>query len=276
MASTDLSSDAWCKYNQASSPFFWVMEPGQYENTYVFGEVGISSAGGSGGSYVRPDVIDISSFLSGRDEMLSKCQPPVPDLDDLEEEPLRNQDSNNAVNLIPQYTREKRSAIDLGAIDYNRWNPGLDNEPQDLRFVIEDMWAQRGGLDTQNYTKLAWNPGSYNYQDPQICKTLLDPQRFCGKYCEDVNGYPGVNPLTGKKVQSQSTMLEKLEQRPSQENEYPFVGPYSQQVRAVGSSTCGDNFFFGSRFDQGYCQDPPNTMLEETALSTQQFPLKVK
>ena len=65
MSATDLKSDAWCMYNQNSAPFFWVMEPGQYENTYVFGEVGVNAAGGTGGSFVRPDVIDISSFHTG-------------------------------------------------------------------------------------------------------------------------------------------------------------------------------------------------------------------
>ena len=267
MADTNLKSDAWCMYNQNSAPFFYIFEPGQYSNTYVFGEVGINAAGGTAGSYVRPDVIDISSFLSGRDEMLSKCQPPVPDLDDLEEEKLKTQNSDNSVQLLPVYTREKKSAVELSAIDYNRWTP-LDNDPQDLRFILEDMWAQRGGLDTYNYTTLGWNK--------RQCTDILDPARTCGEFCESVSAYPGVDPLTGQKKSAVSTMG-TFNQRPAQEPQYPFVGPYSQNVSKVGANDgCGENYFYGPRYDQGTCSSNFNIdMLQGSAISLSKFPLKV-
>ena len=272
---TDLKSDAFCIYNQNSSPFFWVMEPGQYENTYSYGEVGINATGGTGGSYVRGDVIDISSFLSGRDDMLSRCQPPVPDLEDLEQENLHMQNGDNSINLLPNYTREKKSAVDLSSVDYNRWQP-LDTDPQDLRFIIEDMWPQRGGLDTQNYTKLAWTPGSYQYKEGS-CKDTLDPARACGEFCETVSGYPGTNPLTGKKKTVVSTM-NNFNKRPNQEPDYPFMGPYSQTVASVGASDrCGENFFYGPRYDKGgeTCNKLPMEMLESNALSPNKFALKI-
>jgi hypothetical protein len=251
MSSTNLKSDAWCGYNQSASPFFWVMEPGQYANTYVFGEVGVNATGGTGGSYVRPDTIDISSFLSGRDDMLSKCQPPIPDLDEVKVEKFRVQNTKNTINLLPKYTREKKSAVDLASIDYNRWQP-QDIDPQDLRFIIEDMWAQRGGMDTQNFSKLAWNKSN--------CNLILDPARACGEYCESVSGYPGKQWVTGK---------------PSTEPEYPFVGPYSQDIVSVGAAACGDNYFYGPRNEQGNCPVPQSKMLESVALSPQKFPLKI-
>ena len=270
MAQTDLKSDAWCGYNQSASPFFWVMEPGQYANTYVFGEVGVSAAGGTAGSYVRPETIDISSFLSGRDDMLSKCQPPSPDLDELKVEKYRNQDTKNTINLLPKYTREKKSAVDLSSIDYNRWQP-QDIDPQDIRFVIEDMWAQRGGMDTQNFSKLAWNKtNSYQYKEGS-CNLILDPARACGEYCEGVSGYPGNKWVTGEKLKS----VAKTASKPANEPNYPFVGPYSQDITAVGADTCGPNNFYGPRYDKGSCEKPQNKMLEGVALSPQKFPLKV-
>lgn len=242
MASTDIKSDAFCTYNDATKTFFWVMEPGQYENTFASGEVGIAATGGTGGSYVRPDVIDIDSFLSWRDDILSKCNPPIPSLDEINEQKLHYQKPEKR-DLLPRYTREKKSAIDLAAVDYNRWTPQYI-KPQLLRYVVEDMWAQRGGLDTQNYTKLAWNKGD-------LCKTLLPPSRACGEYCEPVSGFPGNNFNTGEK---KSAIFHTIP-RNKQEPDYPFTGPYSQQVHSTGASPCGDNFFYNENYDAGNC--PP-------------------
>lgn len=276
--------DSACPYNQSAAPFGWVMEKGQYSNNYVFGEVGVSTAGGSPGSYVRPETINVGSFLSGRDDVLSKCQPPAPNPDELKTSPLRqplipnpnatttpvrSQNTNQTVDLLPKYTREKKSAIDLSTIDYNRWQP-QDIDPQDLRFIIEDMWAQRGGLDTQNYTKLAWAPGSYQYSEG-ACKTTLDPARACGEFCETVSGYPGTDILTGERKSVVATSFNK----PRNEPNYPFKGPYSQDVVAVGADTCGPNHFFGDRYTKGSCPVPQNKMLEGVALSPTKFPLKI-
>ncbi len=268
MAQTNLRSDAWCGYNMSAAPFFWVLEPGQYNNTYVFGEVGVSAAGGTAGSYVRPETIDISSFLSGRDDMLSKCQPPVPDLEELKVEAYKNQNTDKTINLLPKYTREKKSAIDLGSIDYNRWTP-QDIDPQDLRFIVEDMWAQRGGLDTQNYSKLAWAPGSFAYKEG-ACQTILDPARACGEYCDTVSGYSGRT-----KTGAVKSVVAKGFSKPPNEPDYPFVGPYSQDVNAVGADTCGPNNFYGPRYMDGKCNNPQNKMLEGVAVSLEKFPLRV-
>jgi hypothetical protein len=254
MAQTDLKSDAWCSYNQSAAPFYWIFEPSQYANTFVYGEVGINSQGGAAGSYVRSDVIDVDSFLSGRDEILSKCNPPAPSMDNMEQPPLIVQNNENTNILLPKYTREKKSAIDSGAIDYARWQPALPSDPQDLRFIIESFSGQRGGLDTSNYAKLSWNPsvarGAAINGDKMSCDTILSPTRYCGEYCSEVNGS---NP---------NIIARPMYSKPVNEPEYPFNGPYSQDIISVGSASCGPNMFYGDNYDQGSCgPQPPMRML---------------
>jgi hypothetical protein len=248
---TNLRTDDFCSYNQAAAEFYYTMEPYQYSNTYVSGEVGINAAGGTAGSYVRPDVIDVSSFLSGRDDILSRCNPPVPGLDEVARQPLIVQNDANVSLLVSKYTREKKSAVDLSAVDYNRWQPNLPVDPQDIRFVIEDFSAQRGGLDTQNYTKSAWQPtiarGSAVNGPPGICQTILDPQRACGEYCNTVSGYSGWNP--------NNNIRAIMPGRP--QSNYPFEGITSQQVKAVGAASCGEQLFWGANYNKGSCGSQP-------------------
>lgn len=261
MAQTDVRSDAWCSYNQSSSPLFWVLEPYQYFNNFVYGEVGINATGGAAGSYVRPDVIDVSSFLSGRDDILSKCQPPSPDLGETKRGPLVGQDTGNVVHLLPKYTKEMKSSVDLSTIDYNRWTP-QHIDPQDLRFIIEDFSATRGGLNTQNYTRLAWNNVDSKVENGEgTCNTILDPSRACGAYCEPVSGYPGNQWVTGKKLEARHNEVPK----PPHEPNYPFRGPYSQQVMRVGADQCGENVFYGDRYEKGGpCpKDPVNVLTHQ-------------
>jgi len=246
------NSDGFCSYNQEAAPFYWIFEPGQYANTYQIGEVGIIPQGGSGGSYVRPDVIDIDSFLSGRDEILSKCMPPVPALDEIAQPPLIPQNDNVTSILLAKYTKEKKSAVDLSAIDYNRWQPNLPADPQDLRFIIEDFAAQRGGLDTQNYTKLAWQPtiarGAAVNGPPNACETVLDPSFACGEYCNTVSGYSGWMGNT----------MAQMPGKPPGQSTYPFKDITSQQVAAVGASNgCGEQMFYGPNYTNGSCNSQP-------------------
>lgn len=271
MAQTDLLTDDWCGYNQSSTPFYWVMTPSPeqgYQNSYSVGEVGINASGGVAGSYVRPDVIDISSFLSGRDDILSKCQPPVPDLDSLREPDLHMQPKDTTI-LLPKYTREKKSAIDLSAVDYNRWQPNLPADPQDPRFVIEDMWSMRNGLDTQNFIKLAWKP--YTGANPDVCRANLDPNRFC-QGCEGIafgslgkkwltnQQIPNHVPLEVQQTPSGEQIINQY-QRPQGQENYPFTGPYSQDAHAVGAASCGVNFFSGPRLEGGECPVNSTNML---------------
>lgn len=179
MSQTDLKSDEFCIYNQAAAPLEWTLSPWQYFNTFSYGTIGISSDS----NHVRPDVINIDSFLSGRDSILSRCNPPVPSLDEANEAPLTYQNQENTNKLQPIYSREKKSAVNLSAVSYLplTFNPDLKNPAQDLNHIIFNGVAQRGGVNTSNVIKHAWNSDS--------CEYFLDPQRACGKDCSEVNGY---------------------------------------------------------------------------------------
>lgn len=248
MAQTGLKKDDFCSYNQSAAPFYWVFEPYQYSNTFVYGEVGINAAGGTAGSYVRPDVIDVDSFLSGRDDILSRCNPPVPALDEVKQPPLIPQNNSNVNILVPKYTREKRSATDLGSIDYNRWEPYLPSDPQNLRFILEDFAPQRGGMDTSNYSKAAWKPSikrGFAVNGPQnACETIMDPAR-ANPYSASVSGF---NP---------NTIGRPLNGKPPNEYDYPFSGPTTQDIKAVGAASCGPNNFYGENYDKGSCGTQP-------------------
>lgn len=267
MAQTDLKSDAWCGYNQSASPFFWVMAPPNtqgLENTYAVGEIGVPVAGGTAGSYVRSDVIDISSFLSGRDDILSKCNPPTPSLDELNQPVLNIQTQNNASILLPKYTKTKRSSSDLDSVDYNRWQPNNQIESQNLRFVIEGFANERGGMNTRNYTKLAWKPEGMFKDNTKACETVLRPGLTSDP---SVSGYPGVNPITGEQkfVNYQAPGLPY----PG----YPFVGITSQQAINVGAIPCGPQIFQGLNNNEGECPVINPTMLQDTAQSRSDFPI---
>lgn len=175
---TNLKADDWCSQNQSAAPLEWILQKGQYNNTYAIGTVGVNAAA----NFVRPDVINIDSYLSGRDDILSKCNPPIPALDEANEAPLVYQNQGNVNFLQPLYTREKNSAVNLSAVTYIplTFSPDLPVNPQTLNNVIFDE-PQRGGLDTTNLIKNAWNTDAMEY--------FLDPQRACGKECSEVNGY---------------------------------------------------------------------------------------
>ncbi len=178
MAQTNLKTST-CAYLQSAQPLEWILAKDQYFNSFSIGTVGINAAS----NYVRPDVVNIDSYLSGRDDILTKCNPPIPAMDDVNETPLTYQNQENTNNLQPMYSREKRSAINLDSVTYIplTFSPELFNPPQDLNHIIFQGQAQRGGLDTTNLVKHSWNS--------ENCESFIDPQRACGKDCSEVNGY---------------------------------------------------------------------------------------
>jgi hypothetical protein len=232
---SNLNADAFCSYNQESAPLEWILGKGQYNNTFAIGSIGINARENA----VRPDVINIDSYLSGRDDILSKCNPPIPALDDANLPPLTYQDQANVNELQPIYSREKKSAVDLAAISYLplTMEPDLPNPPQDINHIVFAGSAQRGGADTRNVIKQSWNEDN--------CESFLDPQRACGSYCSEANGYmtrmphsrhspearwgdlpkgfPGANWFTPTETNTQVGMA-----RPEQIS--------SQMARAVGAS----------------------------------------
>ena len=259
MSQTNLKSDSFCSYTQEASIFYYTFAPDQYANSFVYGEVGLNASGGSPGSYVRQDVIDVDSFLSGRDDIISKCNPPVPGLDDVKQLPLVKQDDINVNILTPKYTKEKRSAIDLSSVDYNRWQPNLPVDPQNLRYIIEDFAPQRGGMDTSNYAKLAWKPtverGAAINGNPNACESLFSPAR-ANPYSASVSGF---NP---------NTIARPLNNKPPMEPDYPFSGPTSYDIKSVGATACAENQFYGPNYDKGSCgQVPKQQVLTQPGIS---------
>jgi hypothetical protein len=47
------------------------------------------------------------------------------------------------------------------------------------------------------------------------------------------------------------------------QSNYPFIGITSQQVKEVGATSCGEQQFYGTNYDQGSCgiQPPQRVML---------------
>lgn len=246
-----MKSDDFCGFNTSASPFFWVLAPYQFVDSFSVGEVGVSS----NSNYIRADVIDISSFLSGRNDILTKCLPPVPSLESLNKEYLTGpkpehlgSESGPLVNqsiLIPKYTRQLKSENDISAIDYNQWTPNLPIEPQNLRYVIEGFAPERGGLNTQNFIKSSWaNQNNDPNFDRTMCMTNLDPSFVSDP---SVSGYPGVDFITGQ----QKYVTYKAPGKPPGQPNYPFTDITSQQVTSVGAAQCGPNFFYGPNYNQG-------------------------
>ena len=161
MAQTNLKSDAWDIYNQATKSFDWTLQNGQYNNTYAFGTVGVSA----GSNAVRQDVVDVSSYLSGRDNILSRCNPPIPKIEEANLPPLSVQ-KKDVNTLVPLYTREKKStssATNKSYIPYS-FNPGIRKDTQHVKNIVFTGWKQRGGSLTSNMIKDEWE------QDPILHK----------------------------------------------------------------------------------------------------------
>jgi hypothetical protein len=182
MSQTNLKSDDFCGYNQAASPFLYIMQKPEeqgYNNTFAYGSVGVNTTS----NHVRPDVINIDSFLSGRDDILSKCNPPIPALEDSNEVPLTYQNNDNTNFLQPMYTRESKSSVNLSAISHLPLSlqPHQHSNPQNVNHIIFEGAAQRGGVNTSNVMKNAWNSKNYD--------AFVSPQRACGQFCSEANGY---------------------------------------------------------------------------------------
>jgi len=199
MAQTDLKSDDFCLYNQAAAPLEYILQKGQYENTFAIGSVGIFPTS----NRVRPDLVNTDSYLSGRDDILSKCNPPIPTLDEANEAPLVYQNENNSNRLQPNYTREKKSAVNLSAVSYLplTFQPEFPTPPQDINHIVFAGQAQRGGANTSNIIKAAWSSDS--------CEYFLNPQRFCGPECSATNGYFTRLPYSPDKPEAQWGKLPK-------------------------------------------------------------------
>ena len=118
---------------------------------------------------------------------------------------IKKQQIDKLQFLLPSYTKLKRSANDLSAIDLQGGFSGnkgnLHTNPQDLTHVIERMWLERGGLDSNQIIKQSHEPWTGNtYKNgperPKNLKDLNEPYATCDKIRQPYNiKYPfGIPP----------------------------------------------------------------------------------
>jgi hypothetical protein len=81
-------------------------------------------------------------------------------------ETIKKQQIDKSQFLLPNFSRLKGSAKDLSAIDFHGGFSGnkgnLHTNPQDLTHVIERMWLERGGLDSNQIIKESYEPWTNN------------------------------------------------------------------------------------------------------------------
>lgn len=204
-----------CRFQQSTGPGRWILEPWQYDDTFPLGTVGINSAQNN----IRTGSVNVDSYLSRRNDINSKCSEqnhwcmkfpntgPCAKLSCKNNETnancLTNQQldfissvtpvkkQNSVASLQPIYSKQKKSADNLGAFSYIplTFNPNLFVDPQDINNIIIKE-ANRGGLNTSQWIKERWNTDE--------CEQFLDPQRACGKKCSEVNGYMTRLPMSNK------------------------------------------------------------------------------
>lgn len=166
MADTYLKTDS-CSYNQSAAPYAWISDPVQFgaRNQAVIGELGVSVSGGN----VRPADISVSSFLSGRDSVSTRCIPPSaqpsvqPATSPIETRPVMRQFTDpqgSPISLSSGYTREKKSTFDLSYNAPGLWQQETLINFQDPRYIIESVAEQRGGLNTNSLAKSEWTKRS--------------------------------------------------------------------------------------------------------------------
>lgn len=243
MVQTDLLSDNLCGFNQSGGSMHWILDPIQNNVQYNVGEVGNPTGVGL---HTPSEVIGVSSMIvgGGRDNLLTKCLPPVQSLpsklgyasdDSIKNgetplevigsdskylssiDPTKISDRNNELEkfqvekftqehtqknnhenynnylaeadgktvqrnenitqfLTSNTTRLKGAAKDLSAIDFKGGFAGsginLYSEPQNLTNVIERMWLQRGGVNSNQLIKQSYEPWA---SSSNICQKIRQP-----------------------------------------------------------------------------------------------------
>tara|TARA_E500000178_G_scaffold129113_1_gene128901 strand:+ start:2160 stop:2747 length:588 start_codon:yes stop_codon:yes gene_type:complete len=183
---TDLKSDDLCSHKISVAPMQWILNPIQNNVQYNIGEIGTPTSVG----LHTPDIlIDISSKIvqGGAQDgnVLMKCMNPIPpiqsDLDindhdklftvtgDIIKKPL-----NRSHFLVPTWNKFKKSESDYSHIDWKAGFSGdkhnLHHNPQNLSNIIERMWLDRGGFDSNQFIKKSFNSSENNIRQPYNIK----------------------------------------------------------------------------------------------------------
>ena len=162
---TRLNTDLDFNQNEQSlAPYNSIADVIRNTPQYNLTETGINS---SVGLHTPQDIINVSSYLSTRGNILTKEL--TPEVKEILSQKDKQINTSNKIKenidyeqfLSPLSTRGKGKEKDLSTID---WKAGFSGEPinvpvnhQDLTTVINRNQLERGGLDSNQLIKSTWN-----------------------------------------------------------------------------------------------------------------------
>lgn len=155
-------------YDQINGPYNWTIDSTQNSEQYNLTETGINN---SIGVHTPSDIINVSSYLSDRGNILTKELPPevkkqmksysLNNMDTLKQEKLKIGNIDNTQYLSPVSTRGKGKEKDLSDVD---WMAGFSGVPtnlpinhQDQTHIVDRNILERNGLDSSQIIKSTWN-----------------------------------------------------------------------------------------------------------------------
>lgn len=153
---------------QAVAPYKWIIDNTQNSEQYNLTETGINS---SIGLHTPSDIINVSSYLSDRGNILTKELPPevkeqiksysLNNIETLKQEKLKLGNIDSSQYLSPVSTRGKGKEKDLSDVD---WKAGFSGVPtnlpidhQDQTHIVNRNILERNGLDSSQIIKSTWN-----------------------------------------------------------------------------------------------------------------------
>ena len=155
-------------YEQSTAPYNWTTDSIQNTEQYNLTDTGINT---SIGLYTPSEIIDVSSYLSDRGNILTKELPPsikeqnktysLNNMEPLKHDKLELGKIDSTQFLSPLSTRGKGKEKDLSDID---WYAGFSGVPsnvpinhQDQKHIINRNVLERGGLNSSQLIKSTWN-----------------------------------------------------------------------------------------------------------------------
>ena len=157
MVQTDLKSDNFCGFNQAASSMYWILDPVQNNLQYNVGETGVFTGVGL---HTPGQVIDVSNTIvgGGRDNYLTKCNPPVP-------------------SMMSQYGNASDASIrNMGPVlpTQGLSEPGTDMQPTHNAEVMKNMPNSTHGTHGTNNTNDTDDTEKLVKADGSVVKRIID------------------------------------------------------------------------------------------------------
>ena len=166
--SSTRANKVYSGYEQTKGPYNWTTDSAQNSELYHLTETGMNS---SIGLHTPGDVINVSSYLSDRGNILTKELPPevkeqttsysLNNMETLKQEKLKLGQIDTTQYLSPVSTRGKGKEKDLSDID---WKAGFSGSPtnlpinhQDQTHIVNRNILERNGLDSSQIIKSTWN-----------------------------------------------------------------------------------------------------------------------